>query len=175
MILKAGQRGDGHTKGSGLSCWKVSSARFGVPPPTPRGSLTESRVGGLFTHSPPEMGVPGSLLVGNSAFCTVPVPWTQGSGAVRTTVGSPRLLFPGSGLLASQVGSGTQLPGVHPGPPAQASPPTWRRSRSAGCEGPGRWDHQAADGAEASAASASHGGNGAGSQAHTGAHTPREA
>lgn len=94
-----------------------------------------------------EFQVPSSW---ETAFCTVPVPWTQ-------------------------VGSGTQLPGVHPGPPAQASPPTWRRSRSAGCEGPGRWGHQAADGAKASAASASHGGNGAGSQAHTGAHAPREA
>ena len=119
-----------------------------------------------------EFQVPSSW---ETAFCTVPVPWTQGSGAMRKTVGSPWLLFPGSGLLASQVGSGAQLPGVHPGPPAQASPPTWRRSRSAGCEGPGRWGHQAADGAKASAASASHGGNGAGSQAHTGAHAPREA
>ena len=80
----------------------------------------------------------------NSAFCTLLAPWTQGWGAVQKAGGSPRLLFPGSGLLPSQVSRCAQLPGVHPGPPAQASPPTWKCSRSRGCEGPGRGDHQAA-------------------------------
>lgn len=130
-------------------------------------------LGGLFTHAPPEIGVPGYLHVGNSAFCTVPAPWTQGLGAARKAVDSPRLLFPGSFLSSLPRSEGAHSFPVHPGPPAQASPPTWRCSRSAGCKGPGRWDHQAGAGANVSVALVSHCGSGTGPQARTGACTHR--